>query len=157
MTDPNQPELFPEGPAAPIDVAPEAAQHASLAASMPLIFGTQPGDTMFTASDVGWVVGHSYIVYAPLLAGLTTVMYEGTPIRPDGAVWWRIVEQYRVNVMFTAPTAIRVLKKQDPALLQRHDLSSLRRLFLAGDGPERDELERVGRRLVGRRRRHRWR
>jgi len=105
----------------------------ALAASMPLIFGTQPGDTMFTASDVGWVVGHSYIVYAPLLAGLTTVMYEGTPIRPDGAVWWRIVEQYRVNVMFTAPTAIRVLKKQDPALLQRHDLSSLRRLFLAGE------------------------
>ena len=105
----------------------------ALAASMPLIFGTQAGDTMFTASDVGWVVGHSYIVYAPLLAGLTTVMYEGTPIRPDGAVWWRIVEQYRVNVMFTAPTAIRVLKKQDPALLQRHDLSSLRRLFLAGE------------------------
>lgn len=105
----------------------------ALAASIPLIFGAQPGDTMFTASDVGWVVGHSYIVYAPLLAGLTTVMYEGTPIRPDGAVWWRIVEQYRVNVMFTAPTAIRVLKKQDPALLQRHDLSSLRRLFLAGE------------------------
>jgi propionyl-CoA synthetase len=105
----------------------------ALAASMPLIFGAQAGDTMFTASDVGWVVGHSYIVYAPLLAGLTTVMYEGTPIRPDGAIWWRIVEQYRVNVMFTAPTAIRVLKKQDPALLQRHDLSSLRRLFLAGE------------------------
>lgn len=94
----------------------------ALAASMPLIFGTQAGDTMFTASDVGWVVGHSYIVYAPLLAGLATVMYEGTPVRPDGAIWWRIVEQYRVNVMFTAPTAIRVLKKQDPALLRRHDL-----------------------------------
>ncbi len=105
----------------------------ALAASMPLIFGAQAGDTMFTASDVGWVVGHSYIVYAPLLAGLTTVMYEGTPVRPDGAVWWRIVEQYRVNVMFTAPTAIRVLKRQDPALLHRHDLSSLRRLFLAGE------------------------
>ena len=105
----------------------------ALAASIPLIFGAQAGDTMFTASDVGWVVGHSYIVYAPLLAGLTTVMYEGTPIRPDGATWWRIVEQYRVNVMFTAPTAIRVLKKHDPALLHRHDLSSLRRLFLAGE------------------------
>jgi len=105
----------------------------ALAASMPLIFDAHAGDTMFTASDVGWVVGHSYIVYAPLLAGMTTVMYEGTPIRPDGAIWWRIVEQYRVNLMFTAPTAIRVLKKQDPALLKRHDLSSLRRLFLAGE------------------------
>ncbi len=105
----------------------------ALAASMDYIFAAQAGDTMFTASDVGWVVGHSYIVYAPLLAGLTTVMYEGTPVRPDGGVWWRLVERYRVNVMFTAPTAIRVLKKQDPALLSQYDLSSLRRLFLAGE------------------------
>lgn len=119
----------------------------ALAASIPLIFGAQAGDTMFTASDVGWVVGHSYIVYAPLLAGLTTVMYEGTPIRPDGAIWWRIVEQYRVNVMFTAPTAIRVLKKQDPALLQRHDLSSLRRLFLAGEPLDEPTASWIGQAL----------
>jgi len=105
----------------------------ALAASMEYIFEGKPGDTMFTASDVGWVVGHSYIVYAPLIAGLTTVMYEGTPIRPDGGIWWRLVEQYRINLMFTAPTAIRVLKKQDPALLKKADLSSLRTLFLAGE------------------------
>lgn len=105
----------------------------ALATSMEYIFCAKPGDVMFTASDVGWVVGHSYIIYAPLIAGLTTVMYEGTPIRPDGAVWWRIVEQYRVNLMFTAPTALRVLKKQDSETLRRHDLSSLRMLFLAGE------------------------
>ena len=105
----------------------------ALAASMEYIFDGRPGDTLFTASDVGWVVGHSYIVYAPLLAGLTTVMYEGTPVRPDGGIWWRLVEKYRVNLMFTAPTAIRVLKKQDPALLRQYDLSSLRCLFLAGE------------------------
>lgn len=105
----------------------------ALAASMAYIFCGKPGDTMFTASDVGWVVGHSYIVYAPLLAGMTTVMYEGTPIRPDGGILWKIVAQHGVNIMFSAPTAIRVLKKQDPALLTRHDLSSLRLLFLAGE------------------------
>jgi propionyl-CoA synthetase len=105
----------------------------ALAASMEHIFQGKPGDTMFTASDIGWVVGHSYIVYAPLLAGMTTVMYEGTPIRPDGGIWWRLVEQHRINLMFTAPTAIRVLKKEDPALLRAADLSSLRTLFLAGE------------------------
>ena len=105
----------------------------ALAASMRYIFGGRPGDTMFTTSDIGWVVGHSYIIYGPLLAGMATVMYEGTPLRPDAAVWWRIVEQYGVNQMFSAPTAIRVLKKQDPALLKRHDLSTLRTLFLAGE------------------------
>ncbi|BCQ23737.1 propionate--CoA ligase [Caballeronia sp. NK8] len=105
----------------------------ALAASMEHIFQGAPGDTMFTASDVGWVVGHSYIIYAPLIAGLTTVMYEGTPIRPDGGIWWRLVEQYKINLMFTAPTAIRVLKKQDPALMEKYDLSSLRTLFLAGE------------------------
>ncbi|EEA00341.1 propionate/CoA ligase [Burkholderia sp. H160] len=105
----------------------------ALAASMEYIFEGKAGDTMFTASDVGWVVGHSYIVYAPLIAGLTTVMYEGTPIRPDGGIWWRLVEQHKINLMFTAPTAIRVLKKQDPALMKAADLSSLRTLFLAGE------------------------
>ncbi|MWL87802.1 propionate--CoA ligase [Cupriavidus sp. SW-Y-13] len=105
----------------------------ALATSMEYIFCGKPGDTMFTASDIGWVVGHSYIVYGPLLAGMTTVMYEGTPIRPDGGILWKIVEQHGVNLMFSAPTAIRVLKKQDPELLRRHDLSSLRLLFLAGE------------------------
>ncbi|NIE64068.1 propionate--CoA ligase [Burkholderia sp. Ax-1719] len=105
----------------------------ALAASMEYIFEGRAGGTLFTASDIGWVVGHSYIIYAPLLAGMTTVMYEGTPIRPDGGVWWRLVEQHKINLMFTAPTAIRVLKKQDPALLRAADLSSLRTLFLAGE------------------------
>ncbi|NUA26297.1 propionate--CoA ligase [Cupriavidus basilensis] len=105
----------------------------ALAASMEYIFCGKAGDTMFSSSDIGWVVGHSYIVYGPLLAGMATVMYEGTPIRPDGGILWQLVERYRVNIMFSAPTAIRVLKKQDPAWLTRYDLSSLRLLFLAGE------------------------
>jgi propionyl-CoA synthetase len=105
----------------------------ALAASMPLIFGGNAGETYFSTSDIGWVVGHSYIVYAPLIAGMATVLYEGLPIRPDGGIWWRLVEKYKVSVMFSAPTAIRVLKKQDPSYLTRYDLSSLRSLFLAGE------------------------
>jgi len=110
----------------------------ALAASIPLIFDGRPGETYFCTSDIGWVVGHSYIVYGPLIAGMTTLMYEGLPTQglggqPDGGIWWRLVEKYRVSVMFSSPTAIRVLKKQDPALLKRHDLSSLRALFLAGE------------------------
>ena len=105
----------------------------ALAASMRHIFCGQPGETFFCTSDIGWVVGHSYIVYGPLLGGMATILYEGTPVRPDGAIWWSIVERHRVSVMFSAPTAIRVLKRQDPALLARHDLSSLRLLFLAGE------------------------
>jgi propionyl-CoA synthetase len=105
----------------------------ALAASMPLIFDGRPGETYFSTSDIGWVVGHSYIVYAPLISGMATVLYEGLPIRPDGGIWWSIVEKYKVTVMFSAPTAIRVLKKQDPAYLTRYDLSSLRSLFLAGE------------------------
>ncbi len=105
----------------------------ALTASMKNIFCGNAGETYFSTSDIGWVVGHSYIVYGPLLAGMATVLYEGTPIRPDGGVWWSIVEKYKVTSMFSAPTAIRVLKKQDPALLRKHDLSSLRLLFLAGE------------------------
>ena len=105
----------------------------ALAASIPLIFGGRAGETFFCTSDIGWVVGHSYIVYAPLLAGMATVLYEGLPTRPDGGIFWQLVERYRVSVMFSSPTAVRVLKKQDPALLRRHDLSSLRALFLAGE------------------------
>ncbi|MCM0609656.1 MAG: propionate--CoA ligase [Ideonella sp. WA131b] len=105
----------------------------ALAASMKHIFCGNPGETYFSTSDIGWVVGHSYIVYGPLIAGMATVLYEGLPIRPDAAIWWSLVEKYRVTVMFSAPTAVRVLKKQDPAALKKHDLSSLRALFLAGE------------------------
>ncbi|MEP6943128.1 MAG: propionate--CoA ligase [Betaproteobacteria bacterium] len=105
----------------------------ALAASMRDIFCVAPGETMFTTSDIGWVVGHSYIVYAPLLNGSTTVMYEGLPTRPDAGVWWDIVERHKVRTMFSSPTAIRVLKKQDASFMKRHDLSSLRYLFLAGE------------------------
>ncbi len=105
----------------------------ALAASMETIFCGKAGETYFSTSDIGWVVGHSYIVYGPLIAGMATIMYEGLPIRPDGGIWWSLVEKYKVTVMFSAPTAIRVLKKHDPALLKRYDLSSLRTLFLAGE------------------------
>jgi propionyl-CoA synthetase len=105
----------------------------ALASSMKHIYEAGPGETMFTTSDIGWVVGHSYIIYGPLIGGAATIMYEGTPLRPDAGIWWQIVEQYKVNVMFSAPTAVRVLKKQDPAFLKRHDLSSLKHLFLAGE------------------------
>ena len=105
----------------------------ALAASMKHIFCGNAGETYFCTSDIGWVVGHSYIVYGPLIAGMATILYEGLPTRPDGGVWWSLVEKYKVALMFSAPTAVRVLKKQDPALLEQYDLSSLRALFLAGE------------------------
>ena len=105
----------------------------ALAASMKHIYLGQPGETYFSTSDIGWVVGHSYIIYGPLIAGMATIMYEGLPTRPDAAIWWSLVEKYKVTSMFSAPTAVRVLKKQDPAALKKHDLSSLRALFLAGE------------------------
>ena len=117
----------------------------ALAASMPNIFATQPGEVYFCTSDIGWVVGHSYIIYGPLINGSTTIMYDGLPVRPDAGVWWNIVEQYKVSVMFSSPTAIRVLKKQDPAYLTKYDVSSLRYLFLAGeplDQPTSDWIEK---------------
>jgi propionyl-CoA synthetase len=105
----------------------------ALAASIPAIFLGERGGTFFCTSDIGWVVGHSYIVYGPLIGGMATILYEGLPTRPDAAIWWSLVEKYRVTTMFSAPTAVRVLKKHDPALLQRHDLASLKALFLAGE------------------------
>jgi propionyl-CoA synthetase len=105
----------------------------ALASSMKRIFCGGAGETMFTTSDIGWVVGHSYIIYAPLIAGMTTIMYEGVPVRPDAGVWWKIVQDYKVSVMFSAPTAIRVLKKHDIAWLKKYDLASLKHLFLAGE------------------------
>src|SRR2546428_5340323 len=118
----------------PKGVQRDVGGHAvALTASMKHLFCGEAGETMFTTSDIVWVVGHSYIIYAPLLAGMTTIMYEGVPIRPDAGVWWKIVQDYKVAVMFSAPTAIRVLKKHDPAFLKKYDLSSLRHLFLAGE------------------------
>lgn len=118
----------------PKGVQRDTAGHAvALHASMEYIYGAKPGETFFATSDIGWVVGHSYIVYGPLLYGMATVVYEGVPIRPDPGVWWKIVEDYRVTVMFSAPTAIRVLKRQDPTYLSKHNLSTLRHLFLAGE------------------------
>jgi len=105
----------------------------ALAASMKHIFLGKPGETYFSTSDIGWVVGHSYIIYGPLIYGMATILYEGLPTRPDAAIWWSLVEKYKVTSMFSAPTAVRVLKKQDPAALKKHDLSSLRALFLAGE------------------------
>ena len=105
----------------------------ALAASMKHIYCGNAGETYFSTSDIGWVVGHSYIIYGPLIAGMATIMYEGLPTRPDGGIWWSLVEKYKVTVMFSAPTAVRVLKKQDPSFLTKYDLSSLRALFLAGE------------------------
>lgn len=108
----------------------------ALSWSLQNIYGIGPGDVIFTASDVGWVVGHSYIVYAPLLAGATTVLYEGKPVgTPDAGAYWRVVDEHQVNVLFTAPTAIRAIRKADPdgRFAAQADLSSMRALFLAGE------------------------
>ncbi|MFV3306570.1 propionyl-CoA synthetase [Pseudomonas sp. NY15181] len=104
--------------------------------ALPTIFGLQPGDVWWGVSDVGWVVGHSLIVYGPLMNGCTTVFYEGKPVRtPDAGSYWRVIEEHKVNSLFCAPTAIRAIRKEDPhgELLKRYDLSSLRHLFLAGE------------------------
>ena len=118
----------------PKGVQRDVGGHAvALAASMKHIYCGEPGETMFATSDIGWAVGHSYIVYGPLIAGMTTILYEGVPIRPDPGVWWKIVQDYQVSVMFSAPTAIRVLKKHDASYLAKYDLGSLEHLFLAGE------------------------
>jgi propionyl-CoA synthetase len=116
----------------------------ALAMSMDLIFGGKPGGTFFCTSDIGWVVGHSYIVYGPLIAGMATILYEGLPVRPDAGVWWRIVEQYRVTRMFSAPTAVRVLKKHPLDCMRRHDLSSLEALYLAGEPLDASTSQWIG-------------
>jgi propionyl-CoA synthetase len=115
--------------------------------SMKNVYDVDPGEVYWAASDIGWVVGHSYIVYAPLLQGCTTVLYEGKPVgTPDAGAFWRVIAQHRVSTMFTAPTAIRVIRQQDPegALLAGHDLSSLRTLFLAGERSDPDTLSWAG-------------
>lgn len=111
--------------------------------SMSNIFGVEAGDVYWAASDVGWVVGHSYIVYAPLFKGCTTVIYEGKPIgTPDAGAFWRVIEEHKVKVMFTAPTAFRAIRREDPQakLLQTYDLSHFKALFLAGERCDPDTL-----------------
>ncbi|HEX6498852.1 MAG TPA: propionyl-CoA synthetase [Micromonosporaceae bacterium] len=122
----------------------------ALAWSMANIFDIGAGDVYWAASDVGWVVGHSYIVYGPLLAGATTVLYEGKPVgTPDAGAFWRVVAEHRVNVLFTAPTALRAIKKEDPSgdLMAGRDLSSLRTLFLAGERLDPETYAWAGQRL----------
>ncbi|MEO9524728.1 MULTISPECIES: propionyl-CoA synthetase [Marinobacter] len=104
--------------------------------SMKLVYDANPGDVYWAASDVGWVVGHSYIVYAPLFAGCTTILYEGKPVKtPDAGAFWRVVQDHQVNLLFTAPTAFRAVRKEDPEAdqLGHYDISSLKRIFLAGE------------------------
>ena len=111
--------------------------------TLPNIYGIQPGEVMFTASDVGWVVGHSYIVYGPLLNGSTTVIFEGKPVgTPDASAFWRIVERYKARALFTAPTALRAIKKEDPdgEAIKARDLSTLRAFFLAGERSDPDSV-----------------
>ncbi len=118
----------------PKGVQRDTGGHAvALVASMKHVYCAEPGETYFATSDIGWVVGHSYIVYAPLLRGMATLVYEGVPIRPDPGIWWKLVEQHKVAVMFSAPTALRVLKKYDTDYIRSHDLGSLKRLFVAGE------------------------
>jgi propionyl-CoA synthetase len=118
--------------------------------SMKNIYGVDAGDVYWAASDVGWVVGHSYIVYGPLFTGCTTVLYEGKPVgTPDPGAFWRVVEQHKVNVLFTAPTAFRAIKREDPGgtYMRKYDLSTLRTLFLAGERCDPDTLLWAGNEL----------
>src|SRR5690606_24860727 len=118
--------------------------------SLPNVYGIGPGDVWFTASDVGWVAGHSYIVYAPLLTGATTVLYEGKPVRAaDAGAFCRVISDYGVKAMFTAPAAYRGIKKEDPGgeLMKEYGLSSLETLFLAGGRLDPDTWEWAAERL----------
>ncbi len=112
--------------------------------SMANVYGMKPGDAFFAASDVGWVVGHSYIVYAPLLFGCTSLLFEGKPVgTPDPGVYWRMIAEHRINAMFTAPTAFRAIKRDDPdgKFIAKYDLSQFRTLFLAGERADPPTVE----------------
>jgi propionyl-CoA synthetase len=124
-------------------VRPNGGHAVALDWSMDNIYDVKAGDVYWAASDIGWVVGHSYIVYAPLLHGCTTILYEGKPVgTPDAGAFWRVIEQHKVNCLFTAPTAFRAIRREDPEgkLLANYDLSSLRTLFLAGERCDPDTL-----------------
>ncbi|MCS4280443.1 propionate--CoA ligase [Stenotrophomonas rhizophila] len=105
----------------------------AMAQSMETVFDCKPGQVMFSTSDVGWAVGHSYNVYGPLIGGCTSLLYEGLPTHPDPGIWWALCEQYGVRTLFSSPTAIRVLKKHDADFIRRHDLEALKYVFLAGE------------------------
>ena len=107
-------------------------------------FDCAPGQVMFSTSDVGWAVGHSYNVYGPLIGGCTSLLYEGLPTHPDPGIWWALCEQYGVRTMFSSPTAIRVLKKHDVDFIHRHDLSELKYLFLAGEPLDEPTAQWIG-------------
>jgi propionyl-CoA synthetase len=118
--------------------------------SMNLVYDAKPGEVYWAASDIGWVVGHSYIVYAPLIQGCTTILYEGKPVRtPDAGAFWRVIEQHKVNTLFTAPTAIRAIRKEDneASQLRQYDISSLKTLYLAGERCDPPTLEWIGEKL----------
>ena len=137
--------LYTSGtPGQPKGVIRDNGGHAvALKWTMKNIYDVDPDETFWAASDVGWVVGHSYIVYAPLLAGNATVLYEGKPVgTPDPGAFWRVISEHRVSVLFTAPTAFRAIKKEDPVgdCISRYDISSLRYLFLAGERTDPDTL-----------------
>ncbi|MCW8926679.1 MAG: propionyl-CoA synthetase [Xanthomonadales bacterium] len=124
-------------------VRPNGGHAVALKWTMQHIYNVQPGDVYWAASDIGWVVGHSYIVYAPLLHGCTTILFEGKPIgTPDAGAFWRVIEQHKVKCLFTAPTAFRAIRREDPRgeLLDRYDISSLKTLFLAGERCDPDTL-----------------
>ena len=131
-------------------VRDNAGHMVALKWSMPNIYGIEPGETFWAASDIGWVVGHSYIVYAPLLHGCTTVLYEGKPVgTPDPGAFWRVIAEHGVAALFTAPTAFRAIKREDPEAehLRGHDLSRFRTLFLAGERADPDTIQWAERHL----------
>jgi propionyl-CoA synthetase len=131
-------------------VRPSAGYMVALAWTMKNVYAVEPGDVFWSASDVGWVVGHSYIVYAPLLVGATTVVFEGKPVgTPDAGTFWRVISEHGVRSFFTAPTAFRAIKREDPAgeFLKDYDLSCLRYLFLAGERADPDTIEWAQRHL----------
>ncbi|MGP4952005.1 propionate--CoA ligase [Psychrobacter sp. T6-1] len=118
----------------PKGVQRDTGGHAvALTTSIDYIYDGKAGETFWTISDIGWAAGHSYTIYAPLLAGMSSVMYEGLPHRPNPGIWWRIVEANKVNILFTAPTGVRMLKKQDETWMTRYDVSSIKSFFLAGE------------------------
>ena len=124
-------------------VRPTAGHMVALAWSMRNIYAVEPGEVFWAASDVGWVVGHSYICYAPLFVGATTVVFEGKPVgTPDAGTFWRIIEEHGVRSFFTAPTAFRAIKREDPGgeIVGRYDLGRLRYLFLAGERADPDTI-----------------
>jgi propionyl-CoA synthetase len=131
-------------------VRPNGGHAVALEWTMEHIYNVQPGDVYWAASDIGWVVGHSYIVYAPLLRGCTTILYEGKPVgTPDASAFWRVIEQHQVKCLFTAPTAFRAIRREDSSgeLLKQHDIGSLKTLYLAGERCDPDTLHWAERQL----------